>query len=147
MGLVFGDSRICWRCKGKGKTERGTCAVCGGGGVLGAGETQLTLDEPQAARESNAAAGRAERDRILPLVAEGSPTWMEAALSWIEARAVDTEFTADDLTLTIGHPAKRQAVGAAFSMASRRKLVERAGLQQSAIPTSHASVIQVWRRI
>jgi len=142
--LTFGESTICWRCKGSGKSERGTCAVCGGTGVSsGPGAAAST----EATQEQRRATGRAERDRVLERVAAAEPRWIDKALDWIEDRPTDSEFTADDLTLTIGAPAKRNAVGAAFSQASRRRLVERAGLQQSSIPSSHASVIQVWRRL
>jgi hypothetical protein len=141
-GLTFGDTQLCWRCRGSGKTGRGVCAVCGGGGILGVGEKP-----PEATQEQRRAEGRAERDRILPAVAASEPKWSDKAMAWIESRLPLTEFTADDLTLTIGYPEKRAAVGSVFSQASRRKLVERAGLEQSATPSSHASVIQVWRRI
>jgi hypothetical protein len=136
MGLVFGESQRCWRCKGSGRTERhSACPVCGGSGVTG-------QPKPEEGREE----GRARRDAVLERVAAAESKWSDRAARWISERVQGVEFTADDLTADIGAPAKTAATGSAFAAASRRGLIERVGLQQSANPTSHASVIMVWRR-
>ncbi len=131
--LVFGEARLCRICHGTGKKGEALCVTCGGRGV-------------EAERTRSVEEGRALRDAAMESVEEREPDWSERASAWIGARMPDEIFTADDLTRAIGHPDRRAAVGPAFAAAARRREIERAGLAQSELPDSHASIIQKWRR-
>lgn len=130
MTLTFGDDAICRFCHGTG--AGGTCRRCGGSGIE--------------SRKARIEAGRELRDAGMAKVEERDPEWKVEARAWIEARDRGWEFVADDLTDEIGFPAAKSAVGPVFAWAARSGLIERAGVRSSGIRTSHASIVQVWRR-
>ncbi len=134
--LSFGTDKLCHVCQGKGRHAGKPCLACDGTGLEGR----------VASQDERRAVGRAERDAILPRVEASNLRWSALAHRWMKDQPRDSVFTADDLTDAIGQPDRRAAVGSAFSAASKRRLIERAGIAQSAIPTSHASIVQRWRR-
>ncbi len=144
--LSFGTDRLCHVCQGKGRHAGKPCLACSGTGVEGRQTDQRPLGVSVHSQDERRALGRAERDAILPRVEASNLRWSALAHRWMKDQPRDSVFTADDLTDAIGQPDRRAAVGSAFSAASKRRLIERAGIAQSAIPTSHASIVQRWRR-
>ena len=101
----------------------------------------------------DAAEGRRRRDEGLARAADGKPEWSQRALEAIAFLARDREtFTADDLVERVGLPAgvsetnRNNAIGAAFSTARLRRIIERVpGAEHySQRPESHGRRIAVW---
>lgn len=82
---------------------------------------------------------------------EAVPTWAEQARAGIAHLAAQGKpFTSETLIDLVGAPRpgagtnRNNAVGAAFSGAARRRVIQRVGYQQARTASSHARVLAVW---
>jgi hypothetical protein len=132
--VTFGADRICHICGGRGRRLGRDCLACGATGIERSTPVELV------------AIGRRERDDVMVAVDAASIPWRVDAATWFARQAPDATFSADDLTRHIGQPSSRAAVGTAFSIAARRGIIERVGVAPSGVPTSHASIVGIWRR-
>lgn len=89
-----------------------------------------------------------EQGDLLDLVAANVPDWDRAVV----VQAIETlaatgrTFTSDDLwRLGVPMPANPNALGALFSAARKRGVIECVGYQPSAREGRNASVVRVWR--
>jgi hypothetical protein len=90
---------------------------------------------------------------------EGMTRALDAAAQWrarawlaMHELAADGEpFTSEDLVELVGLPRRvegantNNAVGAIFSAASRRRLIERVGIRNARRPALHAAALTVWK--
>lgn len=98
--------------------------------------------------------GRALRDVGMAQAEEhAGPTFRDWAADTIAYLAEYREtFTSDDLEAAIEtardgiRPDSRNAIGAAFAAAHRRKAIHPTGYAQSTRPEAHARVVRVWAR-
>ena len=142
--LIFGQDVPCHRCKGTGKAKHldGNCGACGGSGIEGRFVPEPRLDLPHPARS-----GEALRDAGIAAVAAAERPWMEKALAHIEGARLGDVITSEGLTSVVGLPESRNAVGAAFGIASRRGWIRPVGIVQSSRPQRHAGRILQWERV
>ena len=87
----------------------------------------------------------------MDLALQAVPDWFERAQVALGVLASSgMTFTAEDLVYLVGLPRpdeeadRNNAVGAAFSAAARRRIIQRVGFRNSGTARSHARTLAIW---